>query len=84
MRTPVNRPESLPKTDPEPLIPKYGGYRKLKSYRMAQLVSGVAVLSRHGRFDAPGRRDLGEVTLNLFLALRQTLLCFLYRFKEKR
>ena len=51
---------------------------------MAQLVSGVAVLSRHGRFDAPGRRDLGEVTLNLFLALRQTLLCFLYRFKEKR
>ena len=30
--------------DPEPLIPKYGGYRKLKSYRMAQLVHDVTAL----------------------------------------
>jgi len=27
--------------DDEPLIPKYGGYRKLKSYRLAQVVSEV-------------------------------------------
>ena len=31
-------------TDPEPLIPKYGGYRKLKSYRMAQLIRDVTAL----------------------------------------
>jgi four helix bundle suffix protein len=30
--------------DPEPLIPKYGGYRKLKSYRMAQLIRDVTAL----------------------------------------
>lgn len=30
--------------DPEPLIPKYGGYRKLKSFRMAQLVLEVTAL----------------------------------------
>ena len=30
--------------DAEPLIPKYGGYRKLKSFRMAQLVHDVTVL----------------------------------------
>ncbi len=31
-------------TDPEPLIPKYGGHRKLKSFRMAQLVLDVTAL----------------------------------------
>lgn len=30
--------------DPEPLIPKYGGWRKLKSFRMAQLVHEVTAL----------------------------------------
>ncbi|MBN1152394.1 MAG: four helix bundle protein [Dehalococcoidia bacterium] len=30
--------------NPEPLIPKYGGWRKLKSYRMAQLVHEVTAL----------------------------------------
>jgi hypothetical protein len=30
--------------DPDPLIPKYGGYRKLKSYRMAQLIRDVTAL----------------------------------------
>ena len=30
--------------DPEPLIPKYGAYRKLKSYRTAQLIHDVTAL----------------------------------------
>lgn len=30
--------------DHEPLIPAYGGYRKLKSYRMAQLICDVTAL----------------------------------------
>jgi len=30
--------------EPEPLIPKYGGWRKLKSFRMAQLVHEVTAL----------------------------------------
>ena len=30
--------------DPEPLIPKYGAYRKLKSYRMAQLIRNLTTL----------------------------------------
>src|SRR4030043_409920 len=31
------------KTDKEPLIPKHGGYRKLKSFQIAQLVYDVTV-----------------------------------------
>ncbi|MBN1856925.1 MAG: four helix bundle protein [Dehalococcoidia bacterium] len=30
--------------DPEPLVPNYDGYRKLKSFRMAQLVHDVTML----------------------------------------
>src|SRR5512139_450594 len=30
-------------TEPEPLIPKHGGYRKLKSFQIAQLVYDVTV-----------------------------------------
>ena len=29
--------------DQEPLIPKHGGYRKLKSFKIAQLVYDVTV-----------------------------------------
>jgi four helix bundle suffix protein len=32
-----------PRNEPEPLIPKHGGYRKLKSFQVAQLVYDVTV-----------------------------------------
>jgi len=32
-----------PRSEPEPLIPKHGGYRKLKSFQIAQLVYDVTV-----------------------------------------
>jgi four helix bundle protein len=32
-----------PRSEPEPLIPKHGGYRKLKSFQIAQLVFDITV-----------------------------------------
>ena len=32
-----------PRTEPEPLIPKHGGYRKLKSFQVSQLVFDITV-----------------------------------------
>lgn len=32
-----------PRTEPEPLIPKHGGYRKLKSFQLSQLVYDITV-----------------------------------------
>ena len=53
---------------PEPLIPKHGGYRKLKSFQVAQLVYDVTVrfcdryvgpLQPHARPDGSGRAVRG-------------------------
>ena len=35
--------KNKPMTTPEPLIPKHGGYRNLKSFQVAQLVYDVTV-----------------------------------------
>ena len=32
-----------PEVEPEPLIPKHGGYRKLKSFQISQLVYDITV-----------------------------------------
>jgi hypothetical protein len=37
--------DGIDKMDKEPLIPKHGGYRKLKRFRMAVLVYDVTVRS---------------------------------------
>jgi len=34
---------SIRRSEPEPLIPKHGGYRKLKSFQLAQLIYDVTV-----------------------------------------
>jgi hypothetical protein len=51
-------------TDHDPLIPKHGGYRKLKSFQIAQLVYDVTVrfcdryIERRSRTHAPALRDV--------------------------
>ena len=41
--------------DPEPLIPKHGGYRKLKSFQLAQLCYDVTVRFCHRYIDPKSR-----------------------------